>query len=91
MAQNKNCSNTQNAHIYRVDKKNVSKFQLRYLRNYALLLAEISCNITIVHHVVFIHGKLYDCSFTNIPTTSKTKQALLRQWFAGVSEPRAAP
>jgi hypothetical protein len=33
--------------IYRVDKKNVSKFQLRYLRKYALILAEIyHCNIT---------------------------------------------
>jgi hypothetical protein len=32
--------------IYRVDKKNVSTFQLRYLRNYALFLAEISHSIT---------------------------------------------
>jgi hypothetical protein len=57
-------------------QKNVSKFQLRYLRKYALLLAEIShSNHYIYHHVVFIHCKLYDCtcSCINIPTASKTK------------------
>jgi hypothetical protein len=27
----------------------------------------------LLHHVVLIDCKLYDCSFTNIPTASKTK------------------
>jgi hypothetical protein len=50
-------------------KKNMSKFQLRYLKNYALLLADIS---HLLHHVVFIHCKLYNCSFANFPTAAKT-------------------
>jgi hypothetical protein len=29
--------------------------------------------LTILHHVVFIHCELYDCSFTNILTASTTK------------------
>jgi hypothetical protein len=66
--------------IYRVDKKNVSKFQLRYLRHYALLLAEIShsstnimlpsftVNYTIVALLIFpLHQKQNTKSKTAMP------------------------
>jgi hypothetical protein len=59
--------------LYRMDKKKMSKFQLQYLRNYYYWPKFLTL---LLHDDIFIHVipcKLYDCSFTNIPTASKTK------------------